>query len=282
MAGLAIDHTDPLIPQLPQITNEPASIPDGQGNRYRHIGPGEQEFLFGSGGAGHTRQNIHFTRLQHVLGRLSGARNHPVEANIQVLLQAFDQVRGKARRAAVLLELKRWPIATHTHFQPWMTFQPLQLRSGQGHATSLKGWHIRLQPGLANIPVLVVTQCLNGPVKHPKKAVTAGRHLQHNIHRAIVQQNGQTDTIDHCGFKVIRDHRYRSKEGVGFAGQDQADGLPQTGDGHRRKVINRVQQWELVGIATNNRDVGRFQIRQRPVGGITGIHKDPIGQRHHR
>ena len=110
MAGLAIDHPYPLVTQLPQIPDKPPGVPNRQGNGHVHIGPGKQEILLGTGCSGHAWQDIHFTGFQLFFRGTAAIHRNIFKADVQVLLQALEQVDHQPGRPAVLLEFEGRPV----------------------------------------------------------------------------------------------------------------------------------------------------------------------------
>ena len=110
MTGLAVYHTNPLIPKFTQVSDKTAGVADRQRNGHVDIGPGKQEFLLGTGRTGHAGKHVQLTGFQFFLGTGATVYRHSLESNPQILLQPAEQVGDQPRGPAILFKLERRPV----------------------------------------------------------------------------------------------------------------------------------------------------------------------------
>ena len=130
--------------------------------------------------------------------------------------------------------------------------------------------------------MFVVADRRNGLVQYLKKTIIAGVHLQHHIHRIVIEQIRQADAVYHGRLQVIRNHRHRCQKCIGLARENLPHGFADTGDRHRCERLHPVEHGVLIRVAVDDSNPAALQIRQSSDGGVAGTDKQTVGQGHQR
>ena len=128
----------------------------------------------------------------------------------------------------------------------------------------------------------MVTDRSNGPVQHLIKSIPISIHLQHHIHRIVVEQNRQTNAVHHGRLQVIGNQRHWGEKSIGLPGKNLPNGFADIANRNRRELFNRVEHGVLVRVTGDHGNPAAFQIGQGTNGSIASTDEQAVSEGHQR